>query len=140
MARYNATLELVDADGSFARMTRESRRLLKFEMARAVRATTSALWSDIRLRAPYDPLSGGGENRMHLRDALTWSVSKGGLIGRAGVQNNPREASIGIYNEYGTEKMGAQPFMVPAADANTSRWANWALQAIRDVERMLTIR
>jgi hypothetical protein len=129
-------IELVDVGGSFRRMLdrapRETRRLLEGE----IKATAFALSRRMIAKAPKGP------DAPHIRDHV--STKTRGLSAQVGYINatqsaGPRSdatiAEVALYNEY---RPNRQPFMRPAAEAETSDFVKRMTRAMSEVERNLS--
>ena len=83
------------------------------EASQVVRAGAHAVLGEAKVRSPYDTgaLEGSLDTEEHT-GPLNWWVHDG--------------VEYGIYQELGTSKMRAQPFMVPAVEAVRKPWLdNW---------------
>ena len=77
-----------------------------------VRGAAFSVEGEAKVKAPVD--TGALKNSLNASEVsdLQWRVSDG--------------VEYGIYQELGTSKMGAQPFMVPAVEGIRRRWnKNW---------------
>lgn len=128
--------ELVDSNGSFARMLREAPKVMRAELKPAVQVTCFALGQRIKGAAPVGP------DAPHIKDAVTFTVR--GLTGRvgyidatepAGPDNPATQAEVALYNEYHPNK---QPFMKPSAEAESADFVKRMQVAIGQVERNLS--
>ncbi len=129
-------LSIVDVDGSFARFVKNAPKEMRASLGDVVRKTTFALEQRLRATAPVGP------EAPHIRDAVSSKVR--GLSGQAGFINATEPAAPGsdstmaevaLYNEY---RPNAQPFMKPAAEAESSTFVTRMKTALTQVERDLS--
>lgn len=84
--------------------------------AKAAAATLKAgadITSDAKALAPVDT--------GNLRSSTGMTVTGSGAHGRMSVEVGPT-AHYGIYVEYGTSRMAAQPYLNPATDRHVDAW------------------
>jgi len=128
-----------DHNGSFARMVREAPKELRRRMSTTVLQTASKLAQRIARTAPKGPES------PHIQDTVTFSHR--GLTARVGYiaedfgaqqaaeGSSATIAEVALYNEY---KPNKQPFMRPAAEAQSSDFVKLTEDAIASMERALS--
>jgi hypothetical protein len=127
MASRKITVEIEDIGGSFAKMLRDAPKLCRAYLSRAVTDTTLAVRDRMEKGVPVDE----GD----LYEAIDVQVpKKTGLMGRAGVFNNPELVSRALFNEYIPNK---QPFMRPAALDESSAFEKRARRALAQLEAAL---
>jgi hypothetical protein len=129
MARTDRiTIEFEDVNGSFARMIREAPKVAREYLSRAVTDTTLAVRDRMEKLVPVDE----GD----LYEAIDVRVPrKTGLMGRAGVFDNPELVSRALFNEYIPNK---QPFMRPAAVDEANAFEARARKALQQMEAALS--
>ena len=120
------TVELVDVNGSFARLIREAPKKARQFLSTAVFQTTAAVHRGMEAAVPVD--------QGDLRNALEFTHR--GLHGKAGVLNDPEQAAVAQFNEYAPNK---QPFMRPAAEQESNAFKSRAERALAQMERALTV-
>jgi len=80
-----------------------------------------------------------------LHDAVGWRVTKTNGRGRVGILNTPavgdgeRPSRRAHFIEFGTRKMEAEPFMIPAAEAEKEHFRQRAVKAGKGIERDMAV-
>lgn len=151
MAVRQVRVTLEDVDGSFQRFLERAPEEFR-ELARdAVAKTTVAVWQRMKAAAPRGP------DAPHIREALSYRLPRkpkpGKQIqGQAGILSDRAQepaapgatgegstlGHVALYQEYGTDHHGAQPFMLPAALGEASAFRQRAIAALKGVERSLS--
>jgi hypothetical protein len=130
------SVELVDVSGSFARFLRDAPKEMRIEVIDAVKKTCFSMSRRMEATAEVGP------DAPHIRDHVTYEMR--GLTGKvgfinatqsAGPNNDATMADVALFNEFNPNK---QPFMRPAAEAESSDFAKRMKAAITQAERDLT--
>jgi len=128
--------EIEDVGGSFARFVKNAPKDVRSALNDAVKKTCFAMEGRMSVLAPKGPDS------PHIKDAVTHKVR--GLTGQvgfidatqqAGADNDATLADVALFNEYSPNK---QPFMRPAAEAESSDFVRRATHALTQAERNLS--
>lgn len=131
-------VELVDIGGSFARFLKEAPRIARASLHEAVKQTAFSLSRRMMAGAAVS----GDEYAPHMRDAITYEAK--GMRAEVGFINatepaapgsNASIADVALYNEY---RPNRQPFMRPAAEAESSDFMRRVSVAIQQMERTLS--
>lgn len=99
-------------------------RLLRADLARAAGTvgakaaaatlkTAADITRDAKILAPYEFGT--------LENSIGMSVTGNGATGQISVEIGPT-VDYGIYQELGTSRMAAQPYLFPATDRHTGSW------------------
>ena len=130
-------VELVDVDGSFQRLLKETPKIAREVMKDAIKRTAFAVAQRVKSAAPVGP------DAPHIRDAV--EITQRGLMAQVGYLSNspavngqaiPSQAAVALYNEYHPNQ---QPFMRPSAKAESSDFLRRSAEAIRGIERQLAV-
>ena len=122
------TIEIEDVGGSFARLIKQAPKEARAFLSQSVATTTTAVMQRMQAHVPVDE----GE----LKAAIEARLPKGvRLAGQAGVFE-PEQAEVALLNEYRPNK---QPFMRPAAHAESEDFKQRCIRALKKMEAALTI-
>ena len=125
MARRSQIIGVPRLRRKLARINPDARE----EIADVIDETSTALLADMKAHVPVsaDPGPQG-----HLRDALTMRIAKNQLSGRVGLVTPTlqRRHPYWVYLEFGTIKMAARPFAVPAIVRAEASYALRIRQAV----------
>lgn len=126
-----------DVDGSFQRFLTNAPKVARALLHDAVEKTAFALRNRMDATAPVGP------DAPHIKEALTYKRrgmrAEVGILETEGVEpaapgSTASMADVALYNEY---RPNAQPFMLPAAEAETADFRKRTTDAIRQLERDL---
>lgn len=129
--------ELVDVDGSLARLVRRLPGEAREAMRQVIKVTAFAVKQRMAASAPVGP------DAPHIREAI--EIQQRGLMARVGYLSNqpafagrqlPTQAAVALFNEYSPNK---QPFMRPSAKAESSDYTRRAVDALNGIERTLAV-
>ena len=94
----------------------------------ALRKTASDIEADAKTLAPVASIETSGYVGGNLRNSISTTITGDGRFGAMSAEIGP-SADYGIYQEYGTSVMAAQPYMGPAFDRRAPGYAT-ALAAL----------
>lgn len=129
--RYEVEIE--DVRGSFRRLTREGSKELRRFMGTAVFLTAGALRDDMEAGAPLGPEGEGATPFEHIKLDIEHHGRVRDLSAQVGLFDAD-QAEVGLFNEYSPNE---QPFMRPAAEAESGPFKSRAERAIEQTERAL---
>lgn len=130
------TLQILGLDG-LRRALREVPKIAKQELARMLIHSTSAVYVRAIANAPRergDLIDAIGETGVGLKRRV--GIKREAISGRGGPRSHQDPAIYAVYQERGTSKQPARPFMRPAADEETARFPG----RVQGVARFLELR
>lgn len=132
MVRIDVRVE--DVRGSFARMVRESPKVIRGLLSTAVFLTAGAVQRHMEADAPLGPDGEGLTPGEHIRQDIEHRGRSGALSAQVGIFDNADQVAVALFNEY---RPNQQPFMASAAERESEAFRQRAIQALQRAEQML---
>lgn len=129
------TVEVVDVNGSLARLIKEAPKACKKFLSTAVFLTAGSIQRVMEADAPLGPTGEGRTPTEHIKFDIEHRGRTGSLVARVGIFDNPDQIAVATYNEY---QPNQQKFMKPSAEARETEFHERATSALKQMERYLS--
>jgi hypothetical protein len=134
MASRRTIIALEDVNGSFKRFMDQAPKKAKQYLSTAVFLTAAGVQREMEAGAPEGPDGEGLTPGTHIKALVEHRGRNKGLHAQIGYFE-PDDAAVALFNEYLPNK---QPFMRPAAQAESEPFKARAMRALEQCERDLS--